>query len=122
MKVSQQSNDFLGGGNTETVLTLKELEASTIEKQRKELHILLSELKDRDRELNGMVTSHQQHLSAWETDRQRSLYMEQKLKRYECKVVVYLGLLFPLTLKSRINFGMPCHISTITRQLYYDHN
>ncbi|OWK14579.1 hypothetical protein Celaphus_00000367, partial [Cervus elaphus hippelaphus] len=49
-----------------------EVEISTIEKQRKELQLLIGELKDRDRELNDMVAVHQRQLLSWEEDRQKA--------------------------------------------------
>ncbi|XP_069820094.1 coiled-coil domain-containing protein 62 [Dendropsophus ebraccatus] len=55
-----------------------DLEKSTIQKQRKELQLLIAELKDRDKELNEMVLVHQRQLLAWESDRQHVLRLEQK--------------------------------------------
>ncbi|CAH1232385.1 CCDC62 [Branchiostoma lanceolatum] len=60
-----------------------DLERSTIEKQRKELQLLIGELKDRDRELNDMVSAHQKQLASWEADRQRVLTLEQRCSRLE---------------------------------------
>lgn len=60
-----------------------ELEKSTIQKQRKELQLLIAELQDRDRELNEMVASHQKQMLAWERDRQRLLTLEQKCTRLQ---------------------------------------
>ncbi|XP_068191805.1 coiled-coil domain-containing protein 62 [Antennarius striatus] len=50
----------------------------TIQRQRRELQLLMAELKDRDRELNTMAASHHKHLHSWEQDRQRVLTLEQK--------------------------------------------
>ncbi|XP_074642166.1 coiled-coil domain-containing protein 62-like isoform X2 [Tubulanus polymorphus] len=67
-----------------------------IKKQRKELQLLITELKDRDHELNDMLAAHKKQLLGWEEDRQRVLTLEQKLsraqvdfqnKREECKRV-----------------------------------
>ncbi|XP_013384584.1 coiled-coil domain-containing protein 62 isoform X2 [Lingula anatina] len=58
-------------------------ESDTIQKQRRELQLLIAELKDRDRELNEMATTHQKQLLAWEEDRQRILTLEQKCYRQE---------------------------------------
>ncbi|KAG9487678.1 hypothetical protein GDO78_007468, partial [Eleutherodactylus coqui] len=60
-----------------------DLENSTIQKQRKELQLLITELKDRDRELNDMVAVHQRQLLAWENDRQHVLRLEQKCAKLE---------------------------------------
>ena len=61
------------------------LEASTIQKQRMELELLITELRDRDRELNEMVTSHQKQLMSWEMDRQIVLNLSQKCASLQCK-------------------------------------
>ncbi|KAM4709757.1 coiled-coil domain-containing protein 62 [Discoglossus pictus] len=60
-----------------------DLENSTILKQRKELQLLIAELKDRDKELNDMVSVHQRQLLVWEDDRQRVLTLEQRCSRLE---------------------------------------
>ncbi|KAF3701694.1 Huntingtin-interacting protein 1-related protein [Channa argus] len=52
--------------------------ASTIQRQRRELQLLMAELKDRDKELNTMVASHHTQLHAWEQDRQKVLRLEQR--------------------------------------------
>ena len=62
---------------------MSELEASTIQKQRRELQLLIGELQDRDRELNEMVASHQKQLLAWEHDRQKLLTLEQRYTRLQ---------------------------------------
>lgn len=56
---------------------------STVYKQRNEIQLLVSELQDRDRELNEMMLAHQQQLVAWEQDRHRILVLEQKLAKAE---------------------------------------
>ncbi|XP_069650877.1 coiled-coil domain-containing protein 62 isoform X5 [Haliaeetus albicilla] len=53
-------------------------EDSTIQKQRRELQLLIAELKDRDKELNDMVAVHQRHLLAWEDDRQKILTLAER--------------------------------------------
>ncbi|XP_060077283.1 serine/threonine-protein kinase dst2-like [Ylistrum balloti] len=60
-----------------------DLESSTIKRQRQEIQLLVAELQDRDRELNDMMSAHQQQLLAWEQDRQRILILEQKCARYD---------------------------------------
>ncbi|XP_063642197.1 coiled-coil domain-containing protein 62 isoform X16 [Pan troglodytes] len=60
-----------------------EVEISTIEKQRKELQLLIGELKDRDKELNDMVAVHQQQLLSWEEDRQKVLTLEERCSKLE---------------------------------------
>ncbi|XP_026153177.1 coiled-coil domain-containing protein 62 isoform X2 [Mastacembelus armatus] len=56
---------------------------STIQRQRRELQLLMAELKDRDRELNAMAASHHQQLLAWERDRQKVLGLEQRCARLD---------------------------------------
>ncbi|XP_063081619.1 coiled-coil domain-containing protein 62 isoform X2 [Cavia porcellus] len=58
-------------------------ENSTIEKQRKELQLLIGELKDRDKELNDMVAVHQRQLLSWEEDRQKVLTLEERCSKLE---------------------------------------
>ncbi|XP_042766569.1 coiled-coil domain-containing protein 62 isoform X4 [Panthera leo] len=58
-------------------------EISTIEKQRKELQLLIGELKDRDKELNDMVAVHQRQLLSWEEDRQKVLTLEERCSKLE---------------------------------------
>nr|XP_032656616.1 coiled-coil domain-containing protein 62 isoform X2 [Chelonoidis abingdonii] len=60
-----------------------DLESSTIQKQRKELQLLIAELKDRDKELNDMVAVHQRQLLAWEDDRQKILTLAERCGRLE---------------------------------------
>lgn len=74
-----------GGKNNVSAMTLQDLEMSTMEKQQRELKILLTELKDRDRELNMMVATHQHHLSSWDRDRHRAMDMERRSERFECE-------------------------------------
>ncbi|XP_012518860.1 PREDICTED: coiled-coil domain-containing protein 62 [Propithecus coquereli] len=63
-----------------------EVEISTIEKQRKELQLLIAELKDRDKELNDMVAVHQRQLLSWEEDRQKVLTLEERCSRLEAEL------------------------------------
>lgn len=62
---------------------VNDLSGSTIQKQRRELQLLMAELKDRDRELNAMAASHHKQLHAWEQDRQRVLSLEQRCARLD---------------------------------------
>ncbi|KAM9841209.1 coiled-coil domain-containing protein 62 isoform 2-T2 [Aulostomus maculatus] len=57
--------------------------SSTIQRQRRELQLLMAELKDRDRELNVTAASHQTQLHAWEQDRQKMLALEEKCSLLE---------------------------------------
>jgi hypothetical protein len=57
-------------------------------KQRREIQMLVCELRDRDSELNGMSTAHQHQLQAWEQDRHRLLTLEQKCHQYQGMVKV----------------------------------
>ena len=60
-----------------------EFENATIAKQRTELQLLISELKDRDRELNEMVLSHQRQIGAWDADRKKIMVLEERGTQYE---------------------------------------
>ncbi|XP_032899087.1 coiled-coil domain-containing protein 62 isoform X3 [Amblyraja radiata] len=60
-----------------------DLENATIQKQRTELQLLVAELKDRDKELNEMVSAHQKQLLAWEEDRLRILGLEERCAKVE---------------------------------------
>ncbi|XP_046356013.2 centrosome-associated protein CEP250-like [Haliotis rufescens] len=58
-------------------------DSTTQQKQRREIQLLIQELRERDNELNETVTAHSNQLLAWERDRQRLLTLEQKCSRYE---------------------------------------
>ncbi|KAH0625411.1 hypothetical protein JD844_014901 [Phrynosoma platyrhinos] len=60
-----------------------EPDSATIQRQRKELQLLIAELKDRDKELNEMVSVHQRQLLAWEDDRQKFLTLAERCSRLE---------------------------------------
>ena len=62
---------------------MAEFENATIQKQRQELHLLVAELRDRDRELNEMVASHQKQLLSWEQDRQKNVSLERSCSQLE---------------------------------------
>jgi len=66
---------------------LSELEMDTVTKQRRELQLLIGELRDRDRELNDMVSSHQQQLSAWERDRRKVVELEHRNEKLESMLI-----------------------------------
>ena len=59
------------------------MDTSTINKQRREIQMLVGELRDRDRELNEMTQAHQHQLQAWEQDRHRLLALEEKCHQYQ---------------------------------------
>lgn len=63
--------------------SFSELENTTLQKQRQEIQLLMTELKDRDRELSDMMTSHQQQLVAWQQDRDRLVTLERKCVQHE---------------------------------------
>ena len=63
--------------------SLAEFENATIQKQRRELQLLVAELRDRDRELNDTVAAHQQQLAAWERDRRRIYALDEKCSQLE---------------------------------------
>ncbi|XP_023255447.1 coiled-coil domain-containing protein 62 [Seriola lalandi dorsalis] len=67
----------------DTEFPVKDVSGSTIQRQRRELQLLMAELKDRDRELNTMSASHHKQLHAWEQDRQRVLTLEQRCTRLD---------------------------------------
>ncbi|XP_032234151.1 coiled-coil domain-containing protein 62 isoform X3 [Nematostella vectensis] len=58
----------------------------TVQRQRRELQLLIGELKDRDRELNDMVQAHQKQIVAWEDDRQRVFSLEKRCSRLESEL------------------------------------
>lgn len=62
---------------------MKDLSGSTIQRQRRELQLLMAELKDREGELNAMVASHRKQIQAWEQDRRRILTMEQRCRHLD---------------------------------------
>ena len=62
---------------------MAEFENATIQKQRQELQLLIAELRDRDRELNEMVSAHQKQLAAWDQDRKKVLRLEEKCGHLE---------------------------------------
>lgn len=62
---------------------MKDLSGSTIQRQRRELQLLMAELKDREGELNAMVASHRKQIQAWEQDRRRMLTMEQRCRHLD---------------------------------------
>ncbi|XP_076614661.1 coiled-coil domain-containing protein 62 isoform X2 [Chaetodon auriga] len=70
-------------GSQDTEFPVNDLSGSTVQRQRRELQLLMAELKDRDRELNTMAASHRKQLHAWEQDRQRVLTVEQRCARLE---------------------------------------
>lgn len=59
------------------------MERDTIIKQRTELQLLISELKDRDKELNEMVQAHHTEMKAWEEDRTRSHTLDHRCAKLE---------------------------------------
>ncbi|XP_071755232.2 coiled-coil domain-containing protein 62 [Centroberyx gerrardi] len=64
-------------------LSVSDMEGATIQRQRRELQLLIAELKDRDRELNTMAAFHHRQLRAWEQDRQKVLTLEQRCARLD---------------------------------------
>ncbi|XP_022054409.1 coiled-coil domain-containing protein 62 isoform X1 [Acanthochromis polyacanthus] len=67
----------------ETPLPVSDPSGSTIQRQRRELQLLIAELKDREKELNVMAASHHKQHRAWEQDRQRVLSLEQRCARLD---------------------------------------
>ncbi|XP_035246345.1 coiled-coil domain-containing protein 62 isoform X3 [Anguilla anguilla] len=77
-------------------------ESAVLQKQRRELQLLMAELKDRDQELNAMVTAHHKQLQAWEQDRQRVLTLEQRSARLEGELQKRKEVIQALTKQLRI--------------------
>lgn len=63
--------------------TAAHIEQDVINKQRREIHLLMEELGTRDRELNDLVRSHQSQVQAWEKDRERLSDLQQRLYQYQ---------------------------------------
>ncbi|KAM9338715.1 coiled-coil domain-containing protein 62 [Symphorus nematophorus] len=78
-----QGDIMCPSSSQDTEFPVKDLSGSTIQRQRRELQLLMAELKDRDRELNTMAASHHKQLHAWEQDRQRVLALEQRCARLD---------------------------------------
>ncbi|CAI5667605.1 unnamed protein product [Oreochromis niloticus] len=70
----------------ETKFTATDLSSTIIQRQRRELHLLMAELKDRETELNAMAASHLKQHHAWEQYRQRVLTLEQNCARLDEEV------------------------------------
>ncbi|XP_060049167.1 coiled-coil domain-containing protein 62 isoform X2 [Erinaceus europaeus] len=79
-----------------------EVETSTIERQRKELQLLICELKDRDKELNDMVAVHQRQLLSWEEDRQKVLTLEERCSKLEGELHKRTEIIRSLTKKVKV--------------------
>ncbi|XP_036386028.1 coiled-coil domain-containing protein 62 [Megalops cyprinoides] len=79
-----------------------EAEGSIVQKQRRELQLLMAELKDRDQELNDMVAAHNKQMQAWEHDRQRVLTLEQRSARLESELQKRSEVIRALTKQLRI--------------------
>lgn len=62
---------------------MNDLSGFTIQRQRRELRLLMAELKDREGELNVMAASHRKQIQAWEQDRRRMLTMEQRCRHLD---------------------------------------
>ncbi|KAJ3604835.1 hypothetical protein NHX12_026887 [Muraenolepis orangiensis] len=95
------SNDIHGHTQLQqTQMSLvRDMESSTIQRQRRELQLLITELKDRDRELNTMASSHHKQLHAWEQDRQRVLGLEKRCARSDAELQKRVEMIRALTLR-----------------------
>jgi len=62
---------------------LNNVDNDTVQRQRRELQLMIQELKERDKELNDLVHSHHQQLVSWESDRLRLQNVEKQLNRYK---------------------------------------
>ena len=58
-----------------------------VAEQRREMELLVRELRERDQELSDLVTSHQHQLSMWEQDRQLILHLQHKCQCLEGNLV-----------------------------------
>ncbi|KAM6051906.1 LOW QUALITY PROTEIN: coiled-coil domain-containing protein 62 [Chlamydotis macqueenii] len=58
-------------------------ENSTVQKQRRELQLLMGELEDGDKELNETIAVHQRQLLAWEDDWQKILTLAERCNLLE---------------------------------------
>ena len=67
-----------------------DFENEAMEKQREELRLLIAELRDRDRELNEMVATHQQQMDAWQHDRHRVISLEEKCSQLQSQFCVII--------------------------------
>ncbi|XP_029920890.1 coiled-coil domain-containing protein 62 isoform X2 [Myripristis murdjan] len=67
----------------DTQVSVSGMDSAMIQRQRRELQLLIVEMRDRDRELNSMAAFHQKQLLAWEQDRQRVLTLEQRCARLD---------------------------------------
>ncbi|KAF7217779.1 coiled-coil domain-containing protein 62 isoform X2 [Nothobranchius furzeri] len=83
VKASSIQADSVCRSSQSTELPVKDLSSSTVQRQRRELQLLMVELKDREMELNAMAASHHQQHQAWEQDRQRALVLEQRCARLD---------------------------------------
>ena len=64
----------------------RDVEQSVVAQQRQEIAVLVAELRERDHELNDLVTSHQHQLAVWEQDRQLILRLQHKNHRLEGEI------------------------------------
>ncbi|XP_063066829.1 coiled-coil domain-containing protein 62 isoform X2 [Engraulis encrasicolus] len=64
-----------------------EVENSGPQRRRRELQLLMAELRERDDELNKMAAAHHAQLLAWQQDRQRTLQLEEKCARLQEELV-----------------------------------
>ncbi|XP_069556997.1 coiled-coil domain-containing protein 62 isoform X2 [Brachyistius frenatus] len=67
----------------ETEFPASDLSGSTIQRQRRELQLLVAELRDREEELNAMAASHHKQHHAREQDRHRAMTLEQRCSRLD---------------------------------------
>ncbi|XP_056434963.1 coiled-coil domain-containing protein 62-like [Gadus chalcogrammus] len=100
---------------------VSDLESSTIQRQRRELQLMITELKDRDRELNTMAASHHKQLHAWEQDRQRVLSLERRCARSDEELQKCVGVIRALTRRVRVvearDKDLQTELSTTQQQL-----
>lgn len=75
--------------------------------------MLIAELKDRDKELNDIVSLQQRQLLAWQNDRQKILTLEQKCARLESRLLYIL--FFTPTVADLVNVNSHKHYSNTTQ-------
>ncbi|XP_061119063.1 coiled-coil domain-containing protein 62 [Conger conger] len=102
VKAAVAGGAMAAGVTTGAAVTTVTAESGVVQKQRRELQLLMVELKDRDQELNVMVTAHHKQLQAWEQDRQRVLTLEQRSAQLEAELQKRKEVIQALTQQLRI--------------------
>ncbi|CAL8278202.1 unnamed protein product [Merluccius merluccius] len=121
--VSPPSKDPHGGSPSQhpQMSVVSDVEGSTIRRQRRELQLLIAELKDRDMELNTMAASHHKQLHSWEQDHQRVLSLEKRCARSDGELQKRVELIRALTRRVHVlearEKDLHTELSTTQKQL-----